>query len=91
MSKVSQDPLFNGTDNNTYYYGWPSGCYSGFPAGSSRGQAYRLGVKLEVTDPATLGNDLDGSFYNGGTRCNDGDSVGSVSYTHLTLPTKRIV
>jgi len=76
MSKVSQDPLFNGTDNNTYYYGWPSGCYSGFPAGSSRGQAYRLGVKLEVTDPATLGNDLDGSFYNGGTRCNDGDSVG---------------
>lgn len=77
MSKVLQDPLFNGTsDTHTYYYGWPSGCYFGFPVGTSRGQAYRLGVKLEIVNPATLGNDLDGSFYNGGTRCDDNDSVG---------------
>lgn len=80
ISKVPEDPLFNGdyTDAGavTYFYGWPSGCYAGFPSGTQRGQAYRLGVKLEIIDSATLNNDLDGSLYNNDTRCNDGGPLG---------------
>lgn len=67
ISKVPQDPLRKTTDpfadDATYFPGSPTGC--------ADGQSYRLAANLEVIDPATLSNDLDGSFYNNNNGCID--------------------
>lgn len=75
ISKVPQDPSRTATDpfanDTTYYPGYPTGC--------SNGQVYRLAVYLEILDPADIGNDLDGSFYNYNNGCedsNDGYCIG---------------
>ena len=66
ISKVPQDPLRSTSDpfanDRTYYPGYPTGC--------SDGQGYRLAATLETIDADTLGNDLDGSFYNNNGGCN---------------------
>ena len=66
ISKVSQDPLDNpatvSDSDPTYYYGYPAAC--------SNGQSYRLAVYLE-TAHTVLSSDLDGSFYNSNSGCED--------------------
>ena len=66
ISKVPQDPLDNPAtlidSYPTYYYGYPSGCYTG--------ASYRLAVYLENNN-SVLNRDLDGSFHSKNNGCED--------------------
>lgn len=66
IPKVPQDPLRKTSDpfanDTTYYPGHPTGC--------SDGQSYRLAVTLETNHDALKG-DLDGSYYNNNSGCED--------------------
>lgn len=66
LNKVPQDPQDDpntlSDSDPTYYYGLPSAC--------GAGAAYRLAVNLEHSHPV-LNNDLDGSFYNNNSGCED--------------------
>lgn len=67
MSKVPQDPL----DNPSVLSDADPGYYYGYPAGCTTGESYRIGTLLENASSTSLRGDIDGSFYNNNSGCQD--------------------